>query len=497
MVLMGSSFNERRRDELNGLQSVSGLPDLRRAPERHTLPDLPDIQNNVRDSGTTFFFGKSTSGENVDEKSAMQIATVYACVRLLADSVAQIPLHLYKWDGEDRSVKAREHPLYKILHRQANPEMTKFSFMEMLMVQLLLWGNAYAQIVRDGKNSVLGLYPLLPENVEIDRDESGKLYYIYHAYTNDVPGETNKDIYFRREEILHIPGLGFNGLVGFSPIAMMKNPLGSTISVEKYGSSFFRNNGQPIGVLQHPTSLKDPERLRQDWKRIYGGSENAHNVAILEEGITYKPISLPPEDSQFLSTREFDVETICSIFRVPPHMVQFLKRSTFNNIEHQSIDFVVHTLDPWLIRIEEAIVKDVLLEDEQDIYYPKFNVDGLLRGAVEERMRAYSIAIASGIITSNEARQKENLPPFPPEEGADHPIVNGSYVRLSDVGAAYGRNNQNQTQQTQQTEEQSKTAKPDENTKSDEEQEKEEQEQKENKKHTERKKQRKSERRGK
>ena len=287
MVLMGSRFNERRRDEdeLNDLQSVSGLPDLRTVPERRTPPDLPDIQNNVRDSGTTFFFGKSTSGENVDEKSAMQIATVYACVRLLADSVAQIPLHLYKWDGEDRSIKAREHPLYKILHRQANPEMTKFSFMEMLMVQLLLWGNAYAQIVRDGKNSVLGLYPLLPENVEIDRDESGKLYYIYHAYTNDVPGETNKDIYFRREEILHIPGLGFNGLVGFSPIAMMKNPLGSTISVEKYGSSFFRNNGQPIGVLQHPTSLKDPERLRQDWKRIYGGSENAHNVAILEEGV--------------------------------------------------------------------------------------------------------------------------------------------------------------------------------------------------------------------
>ena len=287
MVLMGSSFNEHRREEEIGLQSVSGFPDLRTAPDRHIAPelsDLPDIQNNVRDSGTTFFFGKSVSGENVDEKSAMQIATVYACVRLLADSVAQLPLHLYKWESDDRSVKAREHPLYKILYRQANPEMTSFSFMEMLMVQLLLWGNAYAQIVRDGKNSVLGLYPLLPENVEIDRDEHGKLYYIYHAYTNDVPGETNKDIYFRREEILHIPGLGFNGLVGFSPIAMMKNPLGSTISVEKYGSSFFRNNGQPIGVLQHPTSLKDPERLRQDWKRIYGGSENAHSIAILEEG---------------------------------------------------------------------------------------------------------------------------------------------------------------------------------------------------------------------
>ena len=222
--------------------------------------------------------------------------------------------------------------------------------------------------------------------------------------------------------------------------------------------------------------------------------------------MTYKPISLPPEDSQFLSTREFDVETICSIFRVPPHMVQFLKRSTFNNIEHQSIDFVVHTLDPWLIRIEKAIVKDVLLEDEQDIYYPKFNVDGLLRGAVEDRMRAYSIAISCGLITVNEARQKENLAPFPPEEGADHPTTNGSNTRLRDVGAAYGRNNPSQEQQTQQQTQQAKPdkktksdkkAKPDESTKSDDDEQEQEQEEKENKKHTERKKQRKSERRGK
>ena len=447
--------------------------------EVRDAPELPDIQDNVRDSGTTFIFGRAASGERVDEKSAMQIATVYACVRLLADSVAQLPLHLYKWDGENRSIKARDHPLYKILYRQANPEMTSFSFMEMVMVQLLLWGNAYAQIVRDGKNSILGLYPLLPENVEIDRDEHGKLYYIYHAYTNDVPGETNKDIYFRREDILHIPGLGFNGLVGFSPIAMMKNPLGATISVEKYGSSFFRNGGQPIGVLEHPTTLKNPDRLREDWKRIYAGAENAHNVAILEEGVHYKPISLPPEDSQFISTREFDVETICSIFRVPPHMVQFLKRSTFNNIEHQSIEFVVHTLDPWLIRIEKAIVKDLLLEDEQDIYYPKFNVDGLLRGAIEDRMRAYSVAISCGIISVNEARQKENLPPLPPEQGGDYHIVNGSNVQLKDVGIAYGREQPEQSVQEGQTQREEPQESPEEETP------------KESKRHAERKKERK------
>ena len=175
-------------------------------------PKKPDIHNYVRDSGSIFTFGNAESGEKVDEKSALQIATVYACVRLLADSVAQLPLHLYKIEDDERSVKAKEHSLYKILYRQANPEMTSFSFREVMMTQLLLWGNAYAQIVRDGRNNILGLYPLLPENVEIDRDDKGALYYIYHAYTDEVPGDKNKDIIFKREEILHIPGLGFNGL---------------------------------------------------------------------------------------------------------------------------------------------------------------------------------------------------------------------------------------------------------------------------------------------
>ena len=304
-----------------------GFSRPRDAPER----ELPKIEDNVRDSGGIFVFGQTLSGERVDEKSAMQIATVYACVRLLAETVASLPLHLYKFTEKgDGKEKATEHPLYKILYRQANPEMTSFSFREAMMTHLLLWGNAYAQIVRDGKNGILGLYPLLPENVEIDRAENGELFYTYHAYTDEVPGEHDKDIIFQRDEILHIPGLGFNGLVGFSPIAMMKNALGTTLAVEKYGSSFFKNGAQPAGVLEHPGVLKDPQKIRDNWMNAYGGAGNAHKVAVLEEGMAYKPISLPPEDSQFLSTREFGVEEICRIFRVPPHMVQDLKRATFN-----------------------------------------------------------------------------------------------------------------------------------------------------------------------
>ena len=397
--------------------------------------NLPEVTDSVRDSGQVFSFGTANSGEKVDEQSAMQISTVYACVRLLAETVAALPLHLYRYtDGGKGKESAFDHPLYRILYRQPNDEMSSFIWRETMMTHLLLWGNAYSQIIRDGRNNVLGLYPLLPENVEVDRDEQGQLYYIYHAYTDEVPGEQNQDIYFRKDEILHIPGLGFNGLVGFSPIAMMKNSLGTTLAVEKYGASFFKNGAQPSGVLEHPGVLKDPQKIRDNWTAVYGGANNAHRVAVLEEGMAYKAISLPPEDSQFLSTRQFGVEEICRIFRVPPHMVQSLEHATFSNIDHQSIDFVVHTLTPWLVRFEQAIIKDLLLEEEQDVLFPKFNVDGLLRGDYQSRMNGYATGISNGFLSPNDIHRLENMDLIPAEEGGDDYYLNGGYVKLRDAG---------------------------------------------------------------
>ncbi len=399
-------------------------------------PRLPEITDNVRDSGQTFVFGRADSGEKVDEKTAMQIATVYACVRLLAETVAGLPLHLYRYtdDTENGKERAKDHPLYKILYRQPNPEMTSFSFWETMVLQILLWGNSYAQVIRDGKNNVLALYPLPQENVEVDRDEKGHIYYIYHAYTDEVPGETNKDIYFRSDEVFHVPGLSYNGLVGVSPIAMMKNSLGTTLAVEKYGSAFFKNGAQPSGVLEHPGVLKNPEKIRENWSDVYGGANNAHKVAVLEEGMSYKAISLPPEDSQFLSTRQFGVNEICRIFRVPPHLVQDMEHATFSNIEHQSIDFVVHTLTPWLVRFEQAIIKDLLLPDEQDDYFPKFNVDGLLRDDYQSRMQGYATGISNGFLSPNDIHRLENMDLIPAEKGGDDYYLNGGYVKLEDAG---------------------------------------------------------------
>ena len=408
---------------------------------------LRKFTNNVRDSATTFTFGRAISGENVDEKSAMQIVTVYACVRLLAESMAQLPLHLYKlMDDGDSSEKAKDHPLYKILYRQPNPEMTKFSFIEVMMTHLLLWGNAYAFIERTGKNEVLSLYPLLPELMDVDR-VNNDLVYTYHAYTDERPGETGKDLYFRRDQILHIPGMGFNGLVGFSPIAMQKNGLGGAIAVDRYGNEFFKNGGRPRGVLTMPGTLRDPEKLRQSWERAYGSNATMYQTAILEEGMTYQPISLPPEDSQFLTTKKFNVEEICRIFRVPPHLVQYLDKASYASIEEQGIDFATYTLGPWVERFEEGITKDVLLEDERDIYFPKFNMDGLQRGNYQGRMNAYATGRSGGWFSANDIRRLENMNPIPEEEGGDLVLINGSYVPLKDAGVAYGQNAQAQREE--------------------------------------------------
>ncbi|MBQ9306884.1 MAG: phage portal protein, partial [Clostridia bacterium] len=220
-----------------------------------------------------------------------------------------------------------------------------------------------------------------------------------------------------------------------------------------------------------------------------GGASNAHKVAVLEEGMQYKPISLPPEDSQFLSTREFGVEEICRIFRVPPHMVQDLKRATFNNIEHQSIDFVMHTVMPWLIRIEQAIIKDVLMEEEQDEFFPKFNVDGLMRGDYQSRMNGYAVGFSNGFLSPNDIRRLENMDLIPAEEGGDDYYLNGAYTKLKDAGKAYGANPLAEQEKEQENS-------PDETQPEEDKPEEESGEPQEGKNHAERHAQRKAERRG-
>ncbi|SHH59206.1 phage portal protein [Clostridium grantii] len=392
-------------------------------------------KNSFLGSTYSFFFGSTTSGKTVNEITAMQTTAVYACVRILAETIASLPLHTYKYT-ETGKEKAKEHPLYHLLADEPNPEMTSFVFRETLMGHLLLWGNAYAQIIRDGRGKVVALYPLLPNKMKVDRASNGEIYYIYSRYSDENPNiEGYGEVYLQKHEVLHIPGLGFDGLMGYSPIAMAKNAVGMAIATEEYGAKFFSNGANPGGVLEHPGVVKDPARVRESWNSVYQGSTNAHRVAVLEEGMKFQSIGIPPEQAQFLETRKFQTEEICRIFRVPPHLVASLDRATFSNIEHQSISFIDNTIMPWVSRLEQSMQKSLLTESEKKIYFVKFNLNGRLRGDAVSRANFYQIMRQNGIMSANDIRELEEMNLIPDELGGSKYLVNGNFVDMADAGA--------------------------------------------------------------
>ena len=392
-------------------------------------------QNRTAGSAYTFYMGGSTSGKAVTERSAMQMTAVYSCVRILAEAVAGLPLHLYKYTDNGGKEKALDHPLYRLLHDEPNPEMSSFVFRETLMTHLLLWGNAYAQVIRNGKNEVIALYPLMPNKMTVDRDERGQLYYSYNRGQDEAIKSKEDTVILRPSDVLHIPGLGFDGLVGYSPIAMAKNAIGMAIACEEYGAKFFANGATPGGVLEHPGTIKDPQRVRESWQAAFGGSSNSNKVAVLEEGMKYTPISISPEQAQFLETRKFQINEIARIFRVPPHMVGDLEKSSFSNIEQQSLEFVKYTLDPWVVRWEQSIQRSLLSPEEKKDYFVKFNVEGLLRGDYQSRMNGYAIGRQNGWMSANDIRELENLDRIPGSEGGDLYLINGNMLPLKDAGA--------------------------------------------------------------
>ncbi|MEF9990419.1 MAG: phage portal protein [Christensenellaceae bacterium] len=390
-------------------------------------------KNSTSGSAYRFFLGGSTSGKVVTERSSMQMTAVYSCVRILSEAVAGLPLHFYQYTGNGKE-KAIDHPLYAILHDEPNPEMTSFVFRETLMIHLLLWGNAYSQIIRNGKGEVLALYPLMPNKMTVDRNKSGQIVYQYNTSKEDAISSQGGTVTLKSSDVLHIPGLGFDGLVGYSPIAMAKNAIGMAIACEEYGAKFFANGATPGGVLEHPGTVKDPQRIRESWTSTFGSSGNAHKVAVLEEGMKYTPIAISPEQAQFLETRKFQINEIARIFRVPPHMVGDLEKSSFSNIEQQSLEFVKYTLEPWLIRWEQAMVRSLLSVEEKKQYFVKFNVDGLLRGDYASRMSGYATARQNGWMSANDIRQLENLDRISAEDGGDLYLINGAMTKLSDAG---------------------------------------------------------------
>lgn len=395
-------------------------------------------------SAWSFIFGSTASGKRVDERTAMQTTAVYACVRILAEAVAGLPLHLYRYRDDGGKEKALDHPLYTILHDEPNAEMTSFIFRETLMSHLLLWGNAYAQVVRNGRGEVVGLYPLLPDRMEVDRDKAGRIVYRYTP--SDEARFRGAAVTLPAGQVLHIPGLGFDGLVGYSPIAMAKQAIGLGMAADEYAASYLRNGANPSGVLEHPGTLKDPTRVRDSWQGAFAGSANSGKVAVLEEGMRYQPISLSPEASQLIQTRRFQIDEIARIFRVPPHMVGDLEKSSFSNIEQQALEFVKYSLGPWVTRWEQAMHRCLLTDAEKGALFMKFNVEGLLRGDYASRMSGYATARQNGWMSANDIRELEDMDRIAPEDGGDLYLVNGNMIPLAGAGAKGGDGGEDGTQ---------------------------------------------------
>lgn len=367
----------------------------------------------------------TAAGVTVTPDNALQVMAVYACVKILAESLASLPFVLFEQDGRTKQ-RATSHSLYPVLHDLPNPEMTSLELRETLMGHLALRGNAYANKVFDGAGRIIELWPLRPDKIEVKRSATSELYYAYI-----LPSGEKR--YLMAHEVMHIRGLSPDGLMGYNPIALARQAVGLAMATEEFGSRFFGNGAKATTVLKHPGKLSDKafEKLRDSWNAQHQGLENAHRMAILEEGMDIVQVSIAPEDAQFLQTRKFQKSEIAGLFRVPPHMIADLEHATFGNIEHQSLEFVTYTLFPWLVRWEQAAYRDLLTPEERKRYFVRFQVNALLRGDIASRYTAYATAHNNGWMSANEIRELEDMNPY---DGGDAYLMPLNMVPVEQVG---------------------------------------------------------------
>lgn len=361
---------------------------------------------------TALFSGISTdAGVNVNEESSLGFSAVYSAVRVISEAIATLPLQVYTKTEEGREMNS-DHPLYYILHDQPNIYQTSYTYRETLSAHQCLWGNAYSFIERDGASRVVGLHPIHPSLVVPKFDDTKKkIFYVIN----------NKEV-IEQSNILHFPALSMDGIIGKSPIQVAKESIGLGMAAEKFGASFYGNGANMTGILKHPGKLTESSqnRLRNSWNK-HEGIGKAHGTAILEEGMTYERISIPPEQAQFLGTRKFQISEIARWFKLPPHLLGDMERTTFSNIESQDIAFIKYSLAPWLKRWEQELNKKLLTNAEKGNTYFEFNVEGFLRGDIKTRSEFYSKMITSRVLSPNEVRRMENLRDYDGGDSYDNP----------------------------------------------------------------------------
>jgi HK97 family phage portal protein len=358
--------------------------------------------------------GAKVAGVHVTPENAIGASTVFACVRLISETIASLPLVLYRTSGKTKD-KATDHPAYWLVHNEPNPAMSSFQWREVEQARLLLYGNSYSELDVSGRQDVKEIWPLQPNTVTSEIKDRKKW---HKARLNNGSTAVIDD-----DKILHIPGFGINGLTGLSPVMTNKGAIGLSIAAERFGESLFRNGVRTSGALKHPGRLS-PEahnNLKQSFSDNYSGVDNANKPMVLAEGMDWVQLGMNPGDAQILETRKFQVYEVARLFNVPPHMIAALERSTNNNIEQQSLEFVITCVRSWAIRWESELNRKLLKHSERQSHFFKFLLDGLLRGDTKSRFEAYNLGRNMGIYSTNEIREKEDLNPV--DHGDDDYIL--------------------------------------------------------------------------
>lgn len=373
----------------------------------------------------------SSTGVNVTEEKALRVAAVFACVRVLSSTFAALPLHLNKTEGRD-TIKAKDHPLYNLLHWSPNDEMVSYNHRQMIMSSLLLRGTSYNEFAVDGRGRVREIFPLVGE-MNVDRDQSKKLVYDFYD------GCSNRVI--RNDRMWRITGYTNNGIVGKTPLSIARETIGQAIAASEFGGNVFKNGAKLSGILKSVKKLDPDQRkdLLKAWNESFSGINNAGQTGLVHNGADFVPISMTSQDAQFLETLKFQRSEIAGLYGVPPHMIGDLERATFSNIEHQSISFVIYSLLPHLINFEQTVFRDLLTPEERKIYQVKFSVDGLLRGDTKARSQFYKTLFNMGAIEVDEIRDFENMNPV---DGGDNRYMQSNMGKIDKDGNIIGAKNE-------------------------------------------------------
>jgi HK97 family phage portal protein len=378
------------------------------------------------------FMRKTLSGETVSPGKAMTLSTWFACVRAISEDLAKLPLEIFERSEDGSKKLAKSHTLYRMLKLAPNEEMSSFTFRELMNGWALTWGNAYAEIEKDGAGQIVAMWPIHPSRCWLHRVEGRIVLDVWMGDSNQAQPRAAR---LEMNEFVHIRGFGDDPLCGLSVIRLAAESIGLSIAAQTYGATFFGNGAMASIVIIHPKKLDEQGQtnLRESWKKKMSGA-NKNGVAVLWDDMKIEKMSIPPEEAQFLETRQLQVTEITRWFRMPPHIVQDLSRSTNNNIEHQGIEYATNTLSPWMVRWETELERKLLDERDQEAFDIKHNDKALMRGDSKSRAEFYRTMISTAAMYPNEARRAEDMPPDS-SPGANKLYMQGAMMTLDQIAA--------------------------------------------------------------